>query len=186
MKLWSTKHRIPVEVTYLQQREPAPVPPEPRPGVRVQRADRPTVSFYRYLYGEVGRRWQWFERLKLSDEDLHAAVTAAGIEINVLYLHGTPAGFVEFDARSRSDVEIAYFGLLPEFIGQGLGGYFLRWALHRGWQMQPQRVWLHTCSLDHPNALHNYCSAGLEPYRKETVYIDDPRREFPHLGEPVA
>ena len=115
-----------------------------------------------------------------------AAVIVKGIEIDVLYAHGAPAGYVEFDKRRLPDVEIAYFGLLPEFIGQGLGGYFLRWALHRAWQLQPGRVWLHTCSLDHPNALNNYQKAGLLPYRQETVHITDPREEFPHRGEQGA
>ena len=186
MKLWPTKSRIAVQVTYLQMFEPVESAPDPREGIRVIRAEEPTLSFYRFLYGEVGRRWQWFERLKLSDEKLRAAISADGIEIDVLYVHGTPAGYVEFDKRRMPDIEIAYFGLMPEFIGKGLGGYFIRWALHRAWQSHPGRVWLHTCSLDHPNALDNYQKAGLSPYRGETVHIMDPRDEFPHLGEQTA
>ena len=183
MKIWpGRQNQIPVEVTYLQMFA-APAPPAaPAPTVQVLRANAPTVSFYRFLYGTVGRPWQWFERLKLDDDILHAQINAPDIEIDVLYVDGVPAGYVEMDAKLKPDVEIAYFGLMPEFIGKGHGAYFLRWALHRAWQLQPTRVWLHTCSLDHPRALSTYQSAGLEAYRRETVHINDPKIEFPHLG----
>ena len=183
MKFWSSRERqVAVDVTHLQMHSPLAAPASLGEQVRVLRADVPTVAFYRFLYERVGSAWQWYERLKMSDAELLRAVTEPGIEIDVLYVDGVPAGFVELDLRSRREVEIIYFGLMPEFIGRGFGGYFLSWALHRAWQQQPERVWLHTCSLDHPRALATYQKAGLQAYRHERVYIRDPRVEFPHLG----
>ncbi|MEM7407002.1 MAG: GNAT family N-acetyltransferase [Pseudomonadota bacterium] len=182
MKLWSDRKKVPVDVWYLQMFEAPPPPPTPAANVRIMRLEEPTVAFYRYLYDRVGREWHWFERLKLDDAALGRLIGGSGVEINVLYVGGGPAGFAELDVGTGTDIEVAYFGLMSEFIGRGLGGYFLRWALHRAWQHKPARVWLHTCSMDHPHALPNYQKAGLTVYRKEHVVITDPREQFPHLG----
>jgi len=71
--------------------------------------------------------------------------------------------------------DVAYFGLLPHFIGHGLGAYLLSWAVDDAWRHAPERLWLHTCSLDHPRALRLYQRAGFVPYKQETKVIDDPR-----------
>ena len=81
------------------------------------------------------------------------------------YLRGTPAGYFELDDQD-GDVEIAYFGLLPQFLGKGLGGGFLTAAVEKAWEMGAARVWVHTCSLDHPNALKNYQARGFQIYRE--------------------
>ena len=78
------------------------------------------------------------------------------------------AGYVEFNVHDDSGVEIAQFGLLPEFIGQGLGGYMLTLAVEEAWKKKPSRVWLHTSSFDHPNALENYQARGFRMFKKET------------------
>lgn len=171
-----------VGVTYLQMHHPAPPPPEPLAGVRVDRAIRSTASFYRYLYAAVGARWLWYERRRLSDEHLIEVIHDPRVEVQVLYVNGVPAGYAELDRRREGETEIAYFGLIPEFIGQGHGRFFIRWAVHRGWQPGTGRVWLHTCSLDHPRALRVYQSAGLVPYRRENVRIADPRQYYDDLG----
>ena len=80
---------------------------------------------------------------------------------------GVPAGYAELDRRAPPDIEIGYFGLMPEFIGQGLGGYLLDWAIHHAWRMQPRRLWLHTCDLDHPGAL-GYQRSGFRIYDRRT------------------
>jgi GNAT superfamily N-acetyltransferase len=149
--------------------------PPPRPGVAVLRAERPTVSFYRYLYDHVGGPWLWYERRLLSDERLAAAVQDPAVEVQVIHVGGVPAGYAELDCRSAGEIELAYFGLLPEFIGQGLGAYFLAWTIHRAWDRGPRRLWVHTCSLDHPRALATYCATGFAEYARETVRIADPR-----------
>jgi GNAT superfamily N-acetyltransferase len=173
-----------VTVTYVEmvaRPEPARAVPAPA-GTEVVRIEAPTVSFYRYLYGTVGRPWLWYERREMSDAALHRTITAPGVEIHVLYVGGVPAGYAELDRANPASVEIAYFGLVPEYIGHGLGPYLLDRALTRAWEPAsgpaPERVWLHTCTLDHPKALQTYQRAGFEAYDRCTVVIDDPRRRM--------
>ena len=85
------------------------------------------------------------------------------------YLHGTPAGYFELETQPDDSVEIAYFGLLPQFIGQGIGGVLLTRAIESAWQMGAERVWVHTCSLDHPQALKNYQARGLQIFKTVTA-----------------
>ena len=167
------KRTVLVTVTYLEmtspdQRSAAPVPAEP---VTIQRAERPTISYYRYLYDTVGADWGWYERRRLSDEALAAIIHDEAVEVFVLHVRGVPAGYAELDRRVEQGVEIAYFGLVPEYIGRGLGPALLDRALERAWSYGPRRVWLHTCSLDHPKALAVYRRAGFEVYDRQVVSV---------------
>ena len=168
------KDTVLVTVTYLQMTSPArrPVVSGWSEGTTVRRAERPTVSFYRYLYDTVGADWDWYERRRLSDDALAAIVHDDAVEVYVLCVRGVPAGYVELDRRVEGEVEIAYFGLVPEYIGRGLGPALLGWALERAWSYAPRRVWLHTCSLDHPKALAVYRRAGFEVYDHEAVTVE--------------
>ena len=111
-----------------------PPRPAPRPGLEVRVARRPSVAFYRFLYAAVGEPWTWTVRRCLSDAELAAILADPRVEVNVLWADGVPAGYAELDRRAPPDVELAYFGLMPEFIGQGLGGYLLDWAIHHAWR----------------------------------------------------
>ena len=175
------KRTVLVTVTYLEMTSPhrrsaAPAWTEP---VAIRRAERPTISFYRYLYDTVGADWDWYERRRLSDDALAAIIHDDAVEVFVPYVHGVPAGYVELDRRVEGAVEIAYFGLIPEYIGRGLGPALLDWALDRAWSYGPRRVWLHTCSLDHPKALAVYRQAGFEEYDRQVVSVES---EFPGLA----
>ena len=123
-------------VTWLEMTTPPATPPRPapRPGLEVRVARRPSVAFYRFLYAAVGEPWTWTVRRCLSDAELAAILADSGVEVNVLWADGVPAGYAELDRRAPPDVELAYFGLMPEFIGQGLGGYLLDWAIHHAWR----------------------------------------------------
>lgn len=163
-----------VTVTYLEMTSPdrrraAPGWPEP---VTIQRAERPALSFYRWLYDSVGADWDWYVRRRLSDDALAEIIHDDAVEVHVLYVRGVPAGYAELDRRVEDEVEIAYFGLMPDWIGRGLGPALLGWALERAWSCGPRRVWLHTCSLDHPKALAVYRRAGFEVYDREVVAED--------------
>ena len=81
-------------------------------------------KFYRYLYNTVGDDWLWWERRVMDDEALSAIIHHPRIEIFILYVRGVPAGYCELDCRTPDEVELVFFGLLPEFIGRGLGKYF--------------------------------------------------------------
>ena len=92
------------------------------------------------------------------------------VEVNVLFADGRLAGLAELDLRDPPDVELAYFGVLPAFIGQGLGRFLLDWAVHHVWRGRPRRLWVHTCDLDHPRALDVYQKAGFRIYdRRKTL-----------------
>lgn len=162
----------PVTITYLEMHAPPAAPPRARPDdAAIVRANPPTVGFYRYLYDAVGAPWAWTDRKALTDDALAAVVQDAAVHVHVLYLHGTPMGYAELDARRPPDVQLAYFGLVPEAIGQGLGGFFLDWAVRAAWALAGDggRVWVHTCTLDHPRALPLYERAGFRRYREEVV-----------------
>lgn len=139
------------------------------------RAENPTVSFYRYLYDTVGEPWLWYERRAFDDATLAAIIQDPKVEIYVLYVGGVPAGYGELDRRTGSEIELAYFGLMPEFIGKGLGRYFLTWIVDAAWRYEPERLWVHSCNFDHPEALRAYQRAGFVPYGQEALIIDDPR-----------
>jgi GNAT superfamily N-acetyltransferase len=157
-----------LKTTYLQMfAAPAHDSRLPRDGLVVVHAKKPTLSYYRFLYDSVGRDYNWTSRKELADADLAAIVHDPRDEVHVLHVEGVPAGFVELDRRVEGEVEIVQFGLVPEFIGQGLGKWFLRWAIDRAWSYGPRRLWLHTDNEDHPAALPNYLKAGFAVYKEE-------------------
>jgi GNAT superfamily N-acetyltransferase len=82
-------------------------------------------------------------------------------------VQGVPAGLAELDRRDPPDIELAYFGVLPEFISQGLGRFLLDWAIRHAWRQRPARFWVHTCDLDHPRALPLYQKAGFRIYDRQ-------------------
>ena len=166
-------------VTYLEMTAPPKRPRTvaPCPHLEVRRAHAPMLSFYRYLYDAVGRDWIWTERKLLADEQLRAIVEHPAVEVNVLWRAGTPAGYVELDYRGLPKVQIAYFGLVPEFIGQGLGRFLLDWAIFDAWRRDPRRLGVHTCDLDHPRALLLYRSLGFRPYRTRREPVASPPGE---------
>ena len=164
-------------ITYLEMPTKPRRLPLPVPAVRLalMRADPCTVSFYRYLYAAVGEPWLWFVRRRWSDERLQQWLGRAEIEVSVLHVGGVPAGYFELERAASGDTELCYFGLVPDFIGKHLGFYFLQAAVHSAWLGATQRLWLHTCTYDHPRALGLYQRAGFGVYRREDVVFDDPR-----------
>ena len=98
-----------------------------------------SVPFYRQLYREVGEDWLWWERLVLSDEELDTLLRDPGVEVHVLYVGDRPAGFAELDRRNPGEVEVRYLGLIPHFIGRGLGGWMLETVVRIAWRGAPHR-----------------------------------------------
>ena len=162
----------PVVITYLEMTE-RPSLSQTSPKVRnyaLIGAPEVTIGFYRYLYDAVGRPWHWTDRKNLSDQELGKIIHDPAVEIFVLYVGGSPAGFYELDYRSMPTAELAYFGIMPEFIGKTLGPHLLTEAIEMLWQKGPNRVLVNTCTLDHPKALPLYQRFGFRPYdRKETL-----------------
>jgi ribosomal protein S18 acetylase RimI-like enzyme len=166
-------------ITYLEMREPPTTPRMPAPLGRLalMQAETCTVSFYRYLYESVGTPWLWYQRRLLDDEALAAVIAKPATEIFVLYLGGVPAGYFELDAAPPQETELCYFGLIPEFIGRGLGPFLLRAAIDRAWSRPIARLWVHTRSFDHPKALGHYQRAGFVVYARQQLRFEDPRSQ---------
>jgi GNAT superfamily N-acetyltransferase len=161
---------VDVTVFHLEMLAPSHRPvPAPREGLTVLHVPSPTVPYYRSLYDAVGKDYHWLSRRKLSDEALAAILGDPRDELHVLHVEGTPAGFAELDRSRRDEIELVQFGLMPVYIGQGLGRWFLRWTIDRAWSYEPRRFWLHTCTLDHPAALPNYLKAGFALFQQETI-----------------
>jgi GNAT superfamily N-acetyltransferase len=159
--------------TYLEMKAPGdlrPVPaPEPVP--RIDRIEHCTPTMFRYLYAEVGGAFHWTDRLSWTDADIERHLSNPGVSIWVMSDGATPAGYFELRMHDEGSVEIAYFGLLPSYIGRGWGKYLLTRATQAAWELEPSRVWLHTCTLDHPSALPNYLKRGFRPVRQEVYTI---------------
>jgi GNAT superfamily N-acetyltransferase len=143
--------------------------------IALMRAKTPPVAFYRYLYNTVGQPWLWWERRVMDDDSLQEIIHDPLVEIYVLYVDGSPAGYAELDRRTATEIELAYFGLMPDFIGQRLGPYLLSSAVDIAWSHSPRRVHLQTNTLDHPKALSVYQRCGFKPYNQERKVFDDPR-----------
>jgi GNAT superfamily N-acetyltransferase len=166
---------ITVTRTYLEMLSPEDLRPAARPeeAPRIDRAEECPASFFRYLYAEVGRTYHWTDRLGWSEEKVRSHLADPAVSLWVLNWRGAPAGYFELNHRNEA-VEIAYFGLLPEFLGRGWGKFLLTEAVRTAWGLGPTKVWLHTCTLDHPAALPNYVSRGFKPVRQETYSVAMP------------
>jgi GNAT superfamily N-acetyltransferase len=162
--------------TYLELSSPdqlrAAPPPEPR--ARFVRRHRIAVEHYRRLYQDVGAPWHWHDRDAWSDERLGAYLAQPSVSVFETVVGDESAGYFELAAHDDQSLEIAYFGLKPEFIGHGLGKAMLTRAAREAWARRPTRVWLHTCTLDSPHALPNYLARGFVPVRQERYVVQPP------------
>lgn len=134
----------------------------------------PLPELARFLYVTVGAPWCWYMRLGWRYGDWLRRMQDERVQFWVAYAHGAPVGYFELELQARQSVEICYFGLIPEFIGRGQGKAMLEDAMTRAWELGGRRVWLHTCTLDHPSALSNYIARGLVVFREEDIFDDIP------------
>ena len=143
--------------------------------MQVQECEIKQFQFNRFLYQFVGQAWEWTDRVSWSDEQWRAYAESDHLRTWVAHYNGSPAGYYELERQPDGDVEIAYFGLAPRFIGHGFGGHLLSQAIKSAWEWKKtKRVWVHTCTLDHPNALQNYKARGMEVYRVEKTANEAP------------
>ena len=159
--------------TYLEMTDPSALRPARVDGMRVGLSQDTThdPSLWRWLYTEVGRAYHWVDRLSWTDEEARAYLSDPNISLWLMNVDDKGAGYFELRKEEDGAIEIAYFGLLPEFTGQGLGGYLLTAAVEQAWQSGATRVWLHTCSLDHPAAIPNYIRRGFTIFKIEQYLV---------------
>ena len=134
----------------------------------------PNFQLNKFFYKQVGKKHRWLDRLSWSDQKWINYISNKNLETYLIIEKEDLAGFFELLYNPElKETEISYFGLLEEYIGKGIGGYALSEAIKRCFEKNIKRVWLHTCTLDHPNALKNYIARGMTVFKKENINILD-------------
>ena len=167
--------KIAAIVTSLEMLAPPVLPPDPAGDWSVRRVAQPGLDWYRDLYSRVGREWLWSQRLRVNDAELAATIRADGVEIYTLAHDSGDEALLELDFRNKNECELVLFGVTSKLIGTGAGRLLMNRALQRAWAQPLTRLWVHTCSLDHPRALAFYQRCGFRPYRRQIELAPDPR-----------
>jgi GNAT superfamily N-acetyltransferase len=168
--------KIAAVVTHLEMtaRPAARVDPPGRWTLR--KTDAPPLDWYRDIFRRVGEDWLWFSRARMSDAELAAIIHAAGVEVYALVVDGRDEGLLELDFRDPGQCELVYFGVTASLIGTGAARFLMNRALERAWSRDDvSRVWVHTCTFDHPSAVAFYQRSGFRPFRRQIEVADDPR-----------
>ena len=144
------------------------------PDLEIREARIACPELGKFLYTAVGRAWRWSDRLNWAYSTWLAHLERPQVEVWIAYLDGVIAGYVEFEHQSEESVQIACFGLLRQFMGKGIGGLLLSDPVERAFHNGAKRVWLHTCSLDSPQAMKNYRARGFVPFDEATTLVEVP------------
>ena len=150
-------------------------PEPPADGWTLRRVERPGLEWYRALYRRVGQDWLWFSRMSMPDDALAAILHDPAVEVYAFEAGGVPEGLLELDFREPGQCELAFFGLTAAVQGTGAGRWLMNRALERAWAHPIARLWVHTCTFDHPAALSFYRRSGFVPFRQQIEIADDPR-----------
>jgi GNAT superfamily N-acetyltransferase len=159
---------VDVTTTYLEMTSKDELKPkQTTQPIEVKRVEIPLPELNRFFYTTVGNQWYWYDRLEWSYAQWKAWVDRPELQTWVMYLSGTPTGYAELE-RQEDTINLVFFGLLPQFIGKGLGGHFLSVVVEKAWESGANRVTLNTCTLDHKSALANYQARGFQIYEQKT------------------
>jgi ribosomal protein S18 acetylase RimI-like enzyme len=141
--------------------------------LEVQLEKKPTIDLCKFFYKEVGKNFFWRDRLKWSDQDWLDYINSNLFKLYVLKHNNKLAGYYEllYEPKTNS-MEIPYFGIFKEFYGKKIGGYLLTEALSTSFKQKITKVWVHTCTLDHPNALKNYLARGMKIFKTEKIFFN--------------
>lgn len=162
-------------VTHLEMAAPPPPRGGPEGDWMLRRVASPDIAWFRALYRRIGEDWLWYSRLVMPDADLAAILQSPQVEVYALESGGADEGLLELDFRTPGDCELAFFGVTAPLIGSGAGRWLMTQALARAWSAAVSRVWVHTCTFDHPAALAFYQRSGFRPFRRQIEIVDDPR-----------
>ena len=167
--------KIAAVVTHLEMTERPALRDDPQGAWTLRRVASPDLDWFRDLYRRVGEEWLWFSRLQMADAELAAIVHSPMVDVHALVHEGRDEGLLELDFREGGQCELAFFGVTADLIGGGAGRWLMNRALELAWSRQVSRVWVHTCTLDHPSALAFYQRSGFRPFRRQIEIADDPR-----------
>jgi GNAT superfamily N-acetyltransferase len=163
-------------VTFLEMTAPpAPRPVPARPELALRRLGAADTTLYKQVFRVIGERWLWFSRLGLNDATLARIIGDPAVAAYALMRDGAPAGLLELDFRQQGEAELKFFGVYETEIGTGAGRWLMDRALDMAWARPIRRLWVHTCTLDHPGAIGFYRRSGFTPYRSALEIADDPR-----------
>ena len=167
--------KVVMVVTHLQMLAPAPLRGAALPeGLSFRRVE-PDLDWYKDIFDRVGAEWLWFGRRLLSDRELSNIIEEERVALYTLERDGRAEALLELDFRVEGECELAYFGVTPELIGTGAGGYLMDRANELAWAEDIGRFHVHTCTIDSPQALGFYMRSGFVPYRRQVEIDDDPR-----------
>ena len=139
---------------------------------KLELIDPPNFQLNKFFYKNIGKKHKWIDRLVWTETQWIDYVSNSKVETYIFKYKDNLAGFFELIShKEKKEVEIAYFGLLEEFQNKKLGSYLLSEAIKKSFKNNTDRVWVHTCSLDHKNALNNYISRGMKIFKSETITI---------------
>jgi|TARA_B100001094_G_scaffold258313_1_gene258081 ribosomal protein S18 acetylase RimI-like enzyme len=134
--------------------------------------EKDNFQLNKFLYKQIGKKHRWIDRLEWTDQKWIEYVSNKNLLTFILKKKEDVVGYFELVVHhDKKEIEIAYFGILEEYFGQKLGGYLLSEAIKKSFSMGINRVWLHTCSLDHDNALKNYLSRGMKIFKEESLKL---------------
>lgn len=167
-------------VTCLEMREPPDRRADPaQPGITLEHVERADPAWYRDLYRRIGTDWLWASRLVLPEDALAAILHHPDVEVHAVMKDGHAEGLLELDFREEGVCELAFFGLTAAAIGRGTGRWLMNRAIARAWSREGHppigRFWVHTCTLDSPQALDFYIRSGFSPVKRQIEVFDDPR-----------
>ncbi len=155
--------------------KPEQEPRVEKPGWVLTYVENPDIEWYRDLYRNIGQEWLWFSRAIMSVEELATIISDPKVEIRALEVNGKTAGLLELDYRTDGECELAFLGITEEFLGLGAGKWLMNHAIDLAWSNSINRLWIHTCTLDHPRALPFYIKSGFVAYERQLEIADDPR-----------
>ena len=145
---------------------------KPNINLVLNKVDPPDFQLNRFFYKEIGKKHKWVDRLEWSDRNWSDYLNSSNVKTYVLKLNYDLVGYFEqIFYKDKTECEIAYFGIIEEYIGKKFGGYLLSEAIKKSFYAKSNRVWVHTCSLDHKNALNNYLSRGMKIFKSETINL---------------
>jgi hypothetical protein len=130
------------------------------------------INLPKFLYKEIGKDYYWKDRLVWSDKNWSDYISQAGYQLHTLYKDKNLVGYYEVLSDNYLNFEIAYFGIFKEFFGRKMGGYLLSYAIYNSFYQGAKKVWVHTCTLDHPNALKNYLARGMKIFKTEKIFFN--------------
>ncbi len=162
-------------VTFLERTEPPGPPETPTDGLSLVRVISPDPVWYRALYSRIGENWLWFSRAVMPEVELAAIISSPATVILALTRAGDAIGLAELDRTIPGEAEIVTFGVVPEEIGSGAARVLMEEALAHAFSGGVRRVWLHTCTFDHPAALRFYVRQGFRAFKFAIEVSDDPR-----------